>query len=130
VLLTILDGTAVYGKDFSCSPAPGRIQFGPGESVKTITVSISDDSAAGSNLSARFVLSDPHGAGIGNMSTFALYIGDEGSAIPDNATTVMVQIPVAEIIPGTILSFPSIIVAVLTGYMMIRLGGRRREGLR
>ncbi len=29
VLLTVQDGTAVYGKDFSCSPAPGRIQFRP-----------------------------------------------------------------------------------------------------
>ncbi len=75
-------------------------------------------------------MSDPHGAGIGNMSTFTLYIGDEANAVPGNTTTVMVQIPVSEIIPGTFFSFPSIVVAVLTGYMMIRLGGRRREGLR
>jgi hypothetical protein len=128
ILLTIEDGPAVYGRDFYCSPAPGRIQFAPGESVKTVIVTVSDDAAAGDGICAWFKLSDPHGASVGNMSTFTLYMGAPDSGLlPDSLTTVLVKVPVTEILPGAIFGFPAAIVAVITGFMMVKIGGRRRR---
>jgi hypothetical protein len=132
VLLSVQNDTAVYGKDFICSPAPGRIQFGPGESVKTIKINMPADGIATGDRVAKLVLSDPHGANMGNTSAFALCIGDLESdglpPVPGNTTTIVVDIPVSEVVPGAIFGFPAALVAALTGYVMLRMGGRRREG--
>jgi hypothetical protein len=135
VLLEIEGITAVYGQDFSSLQGPGRIQFGPGESYRTLTVNIAGDNTAQGHSSAKLKLSDPHGAGLGNTSVFTLLIRDlqttdaVSGTIPDT-TTVVVKIPVSEVIPGNFFSFPAALVTMLTGYVMIRIGGRRREGLR
>ncbi len=67
-------GTAIAGQDY-VGPVAGTLNFADGETVKTFTVSILDDSTLGEDQTVVFALSDPQGgATLGGLAQARLTI--------------------------------------------------------
>jgi hypothetical protein len=69
-------GSASYTGDYSLSPAPGILTFNPGETTKTITVTVVDDSAAEQDETAILALRNPVGCAIAPPTSTTVTIND------------------------------------------------------
>ena len=80
------DGTATAGADYIASS--GTVGFAPGQTTRSITVPIVDDSAAEPDEFFSLVLSTPSGLVIGNASAEARIVANDGA----NASTPIITI--------------------------------------
>ena len=73
------DGTALQGSDYVATN--GTLTFAPGETSKTFTVQIIDDTAAEPNETIKLALSNPSNAGLGSpaSATLTVYASDSVS---------------------------------------------------
>jgi uncharacterized protein (TIGR03118 family) len=71
------DGTATQGKDYLL--AVGTLSFSAGQTSKTFTVLIPDDSFSESGETVKLVLSNPTGAALGSPNAATLTIADNDS---------------------------------------------------
>lgn len=62
VTLNLSDGSAKYGKDYSAKKIP--VDFAAGERIKTVPISITDNSSVNGNKTIQLSLSDPTGGAI------------------------------------------------------------------
>jgi hypothetical protein len=76
------DGSATQKSDYEF--AAGTLQFAPGESGKTITILVNEDTYVEGNESLIIVLSNPSGASLGQQSSAAVAINDD---LPESATS-------------------------------------------
>ena len=95
------DQSALNGSDFTSTS--GTLSFAPGETVKNITVPISNDSATESNESFLITLSSP-GAGVefGGIVTHTVTISDDD--IPDEIKWTAAAVSVSESVGNVILT--------------------------
>ena len=95
------DQSALNGSDFTSTS--GTLSFAPGETVKNITVPISNDSATESNESFLITLSPP-GAGVefGGIVTHTVTISDDD--IPDEIKWTAAAVSVSESVGNVILT--------------------------
>jgi hypothetical protein len=89
-----VDGTATDRNDYTT--ALGTLRFGPGESQKTITILINDDSKAEGTESASVILSNPTGGlSLGSPSVLSFQITDDtvetGPNINDDSSAFVRQ---------------------------------------
>lgn len=95
--LKTADGTARAGSDYTA--VDQTVTFGPGETVKTIAVPLTDDGAAEGPETVTVSLSPPaagtNGAGIGTPSTATLTIADDEPVPP----LPPVRVPVRYLVP-------------------------------
>ncbi|HSI36859.1 MAG TPA: Calx-beta domain-containing protein [Tepidisphaeraceae bacterium] len=79
------NGTATSGSDYTA--ASGTLSFAAGETSKTFTVSVTNDSAIESNETIGLALSSPtNGATLGSQSTATLTINEDDVAVPGTFT--------------------------------------------
>ena len=69
------DGTATAGADYTATS--GTLTFAPGETEKTVAVTIVDDTAADSGETFRLVLRDPSGGRLGNATAIGAIFDTE-----------------------------------------------------
>ena len=95
------DQSALNGSDFTSTS--GTLSFAPGETVKNITVPISNDSATEGNESFLIALSSP-GAGVelGGIVTHIVTISDDDS--PDEIKWTAAAVSVSESVGNVILT--------------------------
>lgn len=72
------DETTTHGTDYV--DTAGTLAFGNGETTKTITIPLKDDSASEGAERLRIILSNPTGASLGSPSTMIVTILDDESA--------------------------------------------------
>ncbi len=81
------DGTAVAGTDYTATS--GTLNFLPGDSSKTFTVSITDNAVYAAPKSLNLAISNPSGASLGTVNTATLMIADNdapNTALVDDFT--------------------------------------------
>ena len=71
------DGTAVAGEDYTATS--GTLTFAPGETEKTVSVAITDDTVEDSGETFRLVLSDPSGATLADSDAVGTILNTETS---------------------------------------------------
>jgi beta-glucanase (GH16 family) len=74
------NGTAAAGTDYTS--AAGTLNFAPGDTSKTFTVSIQDNTVYGPSKTVNLALSNPAGATLGANGTAVLTIADDDSPLP------------------------------------------------
>ncbi len=75
----VIGGTATSGVDFD--PAAGTLNFAVGESVKTISVAITNDALIESNETVIVALSNPVGVTFGSLTNHTLTIVDDDTPV-------------------------------------------------
>ena len=103
-------GTATEGSDYVA--ASGTLTFGPGETTKTLTVSVVDDSSVEDNETVNLTLSNPtRGATLGTTSTAVLTIAnndvsfrfvDSNSSVSESSGTATIRVEKLGGTPGTV----------------------------
>jgi Calx-beta domain/Bacterial Ig domain/Bacterial Ig-like domain/RTX calcium-binding nonapeptide repeat (4 copies) len=73
------DGTAVSTQDYGARS--GTVGFAPGETVRTVSVPITDDTVAEGDEIFSLVLSAPVGATLGQASAVARIVANDGTAV-------------------------------------------------
>ena len=71
------DGTAAAGEDYTATS--GTLTFAPGETEKTVSVAIIDDTVEDSGETFTLVLSDPSGGSLGDTEATGTIFNTEGS---------------------------------------------------
>ena len=86
------DGTATAGEDYTATS--GTLTFAPGETEKTVSVAIIDDTVEDSGETFTLALSDPSGGSLGDTEATGTIFNTEGSVseptgedLPSNAAT-------------------------------------------
>ena len=74
------NGTATAASDYTSSS--GTLVFAPGETTKTIVVTVLIDCECEANETFNLVLSNPTGASLGTISTALITILDDNAACP------------------------------------------------
>jgi hypothetical protein len=77
----IAAGAATAGADGDFYDQKGTLSFAPGETVKTVRISLVDDIAAEPTESFRLVLTAPANAGLGRSSGLATILNDDGATV-------------------------------------------------
>ena len=99
------NGTAVAGSDYTA--ASGSLNFAPGETQKTITIGINEDSLVEGDENFTVTLSGPSsGAALGSPSTATVTIvdNDSGSTVQFNPTTYTVNEAAGQVVLTVTLS--------------------------
>ena len=78
-------GTATSGTDFTA--AAGTLTFAPGETEKTVTVTVAADAVAEANETFKLVLSSPTGAVLFRPEAVATILDDDGPVSPPPPTS-------------------------------------------
>ncbi|NQT73570.1 MAG: Ig-like domain-containing protein, partial [Chloroflexi bacterium] len=104
------DGTAQSGLDYNS--ATGTLTFDPGETMKTFTVSVIDDTIIEANETVILTLNNPTNAAIGQSNpTSLLIINDDlpsvyfeknSYSIPENGGSISIGVVVSPTNPGTV----------------------------
>lgn len=93
------DGTATAGRDYVA--ASGTLTFAPGESSKTVSVTVSPDAIVEAEESVILALSDPSGAIAGAQATGLILDDDEASNPGCTDADQICGSPGADVIEGT-----------------------------
>ena len=80
---TLADGTATEGADFTATS--GTLTFNPGETSKTISVPVQDDSHDDSGETFRMMLSNPSGGNAYLANTWAIGTINNDDPVPDTS---------------------------------------------
>jgi endoglucanase len=89
-------GTATSGVDFTA--AAGTLTFAPGETEKTVTVTVASDAVAEANETFKLVLSSPTGAVLSQPEATATIVDDDAPTSPPPASPPPASPPTT---PGT-----------------------------
>ena len=91
------DGTAKAGEDYTATS--GTLTFAPGETEKTVSVTILDDTVEDSGETFRLVLSDPSGATLADSEAAGTILNAESSVSEAAGEDLPVDVSTAGVVP-------------------------------
>ena len=92
------DGTAVAGEDYTATS--GTLTFAPGETEKTVAVTIVDDTVEDSEETFRLVLSDPSGATLADSEAVGTILNTETTVSEAAGEDLPADVSTAGVVPA------------------------------